>query len=97
MTPLKQSPVKELTELETIREILCSNNDKLISTIYDLEAIGHKVKNTNVPPLDSNKEQLPKSEQQSDGLLHEIRIKLGYYEAHNLRLREFLLKLDQFI
>jgi hypothetical protein len=80
----------ETSELERILSFLANENNTLVTTILQLENIGHRVKNTNFPvPTDPHEQQ-----ENPDGLLADIRLQLSYMEAHNKRLIEYMNKMS---
>jgi len=91
MTNETASKVKEPSQLDQILSRLSAQNSNLVSTIQELESVGHRVRNTNFPRVDDGSK---KEEVKPEGLLDEIGLQLNYFEGHNYRLQELLKKLS---
>jgi len=87
-----QTAGKEQTQLEQVLSMLSQSNSRFIETIYKLESIGHKIKDTNIPTKE-NSQEVPNP----DGLLQQIGQQLEYYSQHNQRLENLFEKLSPLI
>lgn len=97
MVATTPSQPKQLTDLDNILSQLSSHNSNLVTTISNLEKIGHKLKNTDNTLSDQSSKIAEDQPIEPDGTLRQIFDQLGYYEKHVGRLVDYLNKLEALI